>query len=83
MVYIHIIKVCNILGFLNKHYARHRLNGVVQLDAGIRYEIFRLFVLTCLILNDIIVDTPKNFPGGDGVLPFYLTVKLTIPFSDV
>lgn len=57
-VYIHIIKVCNILGFLNKHYARRRLNGVVQLDAGIMY-IF-LFVLTCLILKDIIVYTSKK-----------------------
>lgn len=65
-------KVCNILGFLDKHYARRRLNGVVQLDAVIRY-IFRLLVLTCLILKDIIVYTSKNFPGRDGVLPFYLT----------
>lgn len=59
-VYIHIIKVCNILGFLNKHYARRRLNGIVQLDAGIRY-IFRLFVLMCLIIKDIIVYTSKTF----------------------
>lgn len=71
IIYIHTIRVCSILCFLNKHYARRRLNGVDQLDAGIRY-IFRLFVLTCLVLKDIIVYT-KNIPGGDGVFPFYLT----------
>lgn len=72
MVHIHIIEACNIFGFC-KHYARRRLNGVVQLDAGIRYFFGTLFKCASSSRKLLVYIFIKIFPGGDGVLPFYLT----------